>query len=611
MRRFFGCVIVSFVFVVFVASSSAAVPGLSRLALGTSASIGTSGLSRYSYVLLSPSEWTYVAGIKAASPGTKVLMYASASEAVDYCSCPISYQSAAAHDVSNPSDPWLLYSSTGVSLTMPYYPSSHLVNVGSSSYQQQWASAISSQLRAGGFDGLYMDSVLGRISDTGTSPTLYPTDAAWEPAMRGFVATVGQSLKSQGFYVLANTYKSGPNDGSDDIAWWASLAPYVSGLQSEYWEESANAVTPFDTNPCCWTGHWLSWLGLADAAQQNGADFFTVDKGTATNTQLMTYLRGSYLLVWDGSGGAFTYAHEPDDGVESWDPAWTTDIGSPTGARYQVGVGWRRNYSSGTVVVNPDPSTAQSFSLGGSYQTLAGATVSSITVQPQSAAILTSAGATAPPPPAPGPSPSAPANTALPTISGTAQQGQNIYTSTGSWSGSPTGYSYQWKRCDSAGNNCAAIAGETFSGITLTSTDVGMTLRATVTATNATGSAAATTDQTGAVTATGAPAPAPAPAPSPTAPANTALPTLSGTAQQGQNIHTSTGSWSGSPTSYAYQWLRCDRTGASCVPISGETFYGIALSSAEFNHTVRVTVTASNAAGTAAATSSPSAVVKH
>ena len=41
--------------------------------------------------------------------------------------------------------------------------------------------------------------------------------------------------------------------------------------------------------------------------------------------------------------------------------------------------------------------------------------------------------------------------------------------STGSWSGSPTGYSYQWKRCDSAGNNCANIGGEIFSGITLSS----------------------------------------------------------------------------------------------------------------------------------------------
>ena len=210
MRRFFGCVVISFVFIVFVASSSAGVPGLSRLALGTSASMGTASLSSYSYVLLSPSESSYIAGIKAASPGTKVLMYVSAMEAVDYCSCPVSYQTAAAHDASNPSDPWLLYSSSGASLTMPFYPANHLVNVGSASYQQQWLSAVAAQVRAGGFDGIYMDSVLGRITDTGTAPTLYPTDAAWEPAMRGFVAAVGQSLKSQGFYVLGEYVQERP-----------------------------------------------------------------------------------------------------------------------------------------------------------------------------------------------------------------------------------------------------------------------------------------------------------------------------------------------------------------------------------------------------------------
>src|SRR2546423_15139385 len=179
------------------ATGSVATPGLSRLALGTSASVGTSSLPKYSDVLLSPSESSYIAGIKAQSPGTKVLMDASAMEAVDYCSCPISYQTALAHDQSSPSDPWLLYSSTGVSLTMPYYPSSHLVNVGSSSYQQQWVSAVASQLRAGGWDGAYMDSVLGRISDTGAFPTLYPSDASWESAMRGLFAAIWEALKSQ------------------------------------------------------------------------------------------------------------------------------------------------------------------------------------------------------------------------------------------------------------------------------------------------------------------------------------------------------------------------------------------------------------------------------
>lgn len=200
---------------------------------------------------------------------------------------------------------------------------------------------------------------------------------------------------------------------------------------------------------------------------------------------------------------------------------------------------------------------------------------------------------------APAPSlPAPPSNTSLPQISGTAQAGQALTTSTGAWNGSPTSYAYQWKRCDSAGASCADIGGATGSSYTLASADAGATLRAAVTATNAGGSATATSAQTAVVAA--------APV---SAPVNTLLPQLSGIAQAGQIMTTSTGSWSGSPTSYAYQWKRCDAGGANCASITSANATTYLLSSADVGATLRAAVSATNAGGTTTATSGASAAV--
>ena len=89
-------------------------------------------------------------------------------------------------------------------------------------------------------------------------------------------------------------------------------------------------------------------------------------------------------------------------------------------------------------------------------------------------------------------SPPTPANSAVPTISGTTTFGQTLTSTTGTWSNTPSSYGYQWSRSATSGGSYTNISGAINSTHTLVAADVGQYLKVTVTATNASGSATAT-----------------------------------------------------------------------------------------------------------------------
>jgi len=94
-----------------------------------------------------------------------------------------------------------------------------------------------------------------------------------------------------------------------------------------------------------------------------------------------------------------------------------------------------------------------------------------------------------------------PTNTTKPAISGTAQTGQTLTASQGSWTSDTTPtFTYQWLTCDAQGNNCANISNATNQTYVVQSGDVGKTIRVTVTAKNTSGSTSASSAQTAAVT---------------------------------------------------------------------------------------------------------------
>jgi hypothetical protein len=107
----------------------------------------------------------------------------------------------------------------------------------------------------------------------------------------------------------------------------------------------------------------------------------------------------------------------------------------------------------------------------------------------------------------------------------------------------------------------------------------------------------------------GAPEPEPTPDPA-TPPSNESAPTISGETEVGETLSASTGTWGGSqPQSYSYAWQRCAEDGSDCTAVLNGTEPDYRLDPADYGHRMKVTVTATNSAGSSSSESSLSEVV--
>ena len=163
---------------------------------------------------------------------------------------------------------------------------------------------------------------------------------------------------------------------------------------------------------------------------------------------------------------------------------------------------------------------------------------------------------------------SAPVNTATPVISGSTALGGVLTSTTGTWSNSPSSFTYQWKRG-------ATNIGTNANTYTLVAADSGAAITCVVTATNASGSTPATSNTIIAGN---------------YAPVNTAAPVISGSTALGSVLTSTIGGWNNSPTSYTYQWRR----GALQIGTNANTYTLVA---ADSGAAITCMVTASNGSG--------------
>jgi len=165
--------------------------------------------------------------------------------------------------------------------------------------------------------------------------------------------------------------------------------------------------------------------------------------------------------------------------------------------------------------------------------------------------------------------PAVPSITSSPVITGNKQVGQTLSCSTGTWTNAPTSYAYQWRR------NSTNISGATSATYALVGADAANNINCLVTATNAEGSGVALSNTftiDGVAT-------------------NTGAPVVSGLTTVGSTLSCTTGTWTYSPTAYAYQWKR---NGTNIGSATASTYL---LVSADAGTSITCAVTATNPQG--------------
>ena len=197
-----------------------------------------------------------------------------------------------------------------------------------------------------------------------------------------------------------------------------------------------------------------------------------------------------------------------------------------------------------------------------------------------------------------------PDNTVEPRISGSATVGSTLTATSGSWTNSPTSFSYQWVRCPRSGGlptgaDCAAIGGATTSSYVVSTADVNRRLRVRVTASNADGSSTAASNATALIS-----------NPESGRPVNVQPPTISGTATQGSTLRVQPGTWNGlQPITFTFNWLRCDTAGNNCIQQPGFNDDAYVVREGDVGRTIRARVNARNSRGEASRLTAQTAVV--
>jgi hypothetical protein len=287
---------------------------------------------------------------------------------------------------------WILHDQSGNRLYIPWGCSNgtcpqYAADIANPNFRAWWISQVATIFTQGNYKGLWIDDVNMNfsISDT-TGNFVAPVDdstgtamtwAAWRDYVAQFVVQIRQAFPSKEI-VHNSVWFAGPTGIRD-------LDPAIQ-LQIAA-ADIINVERGIGSDPGLTggTGIWslIALFAFIDRVHQNGHTN-VLQQYAVTDEPTREYSLAGYFLT---SGGHDYYG---DSGTtpDNWWSGFDVNLGAPLGPRtYSNGI-FQRNFANGMVLLADPLASTQTIALPGSFQTVDGAVVNSVTLSATQGAIL-------------------------------------------------------------------------------------------------------------------------------------------------------------------------------------------------------------------------------
>jgi putative glycosyl hydrolase-like family 15 (GHL15) protein len=225
----------------------------------------------------------------------------------------------------------------------------YYMDPGNEGFRQFWLERAREMQETYGWDNLFLDNVeasRAKMVEDDTIPVKYPDDKSYQDAVYGFLTYIRENyFQPQGKRMYGNIVSVDKDPVRE------RYIQQLDGVMIEsFATDWSDGFREHDD--------WEQQLELAESVLSQGKTAILVSQGDENELDRQNFAFASYLLVADGNA-VFRYANS-DSYREVWlYDNYKLDLGTPLGKRYKSNDDWRRDFTNGSVAVDPKNHTAE------------------------------------------------------------------------------------------------------------------------------------------------------------------------------------------------------------------------------------------------------------